>query len=226
MDVEGLGDKLIEQLVDSGLVNSVADLYSLRLDQLTGLERMGEKSAKNLIQSLDKSKNPELGRLLFALGIREVGEVTAASLAAHFRSMTDLQNASVEALTEVGDVGPIVAGHVHAFFQEPHNLQVIASLKAAGVQWVAPERHSGPQPLAGQTWVLTGTLSFPRIRAKNLLETLGAKVAGSVSAKTSVVLAGEAAGSKLKQAEKLGVTVMDEAGFHQLLNEHGLSEAS
>ena len=225
MDIEGLGDKLIEQLVDAGLVHSVADLYSLSLEQLAGLERMGEKSAKNLLESLEKSKKPDLGRLLFALGIREVGEVTAASLAAHFRSMGALQAASVEALRQVEDVGPVVAGHVHAFFQEPHNLQVIAELREAGVQWVAPKQQGGPQPLAGQTWVLTGTLSFPRIRAKNLLESLGAKVAGSVSARTSVVLAGEAAGSKLKQAEKLGITIMDEAGFHQLLAGHGLSES-
>lgn len=224
MDIEGLGDKLIEQLVDSGMVHSVADLYSLPLEQLVGLERMGEKSALNLLSSLEKSKKPELGRLLFALGIREVGEVTAASLAAHFRSMSALQNASVEALTQVDDVGPVVAGHVHAFFQEPHNLEVISGLREAGVQWTAPEQPGGPQPLAGQVWVLTGTLSFPRIRAKNLLESLGAKVAGSVSARTSVVLAGAAAGSKLQQAEKLGVTVLDEAGFHQLLAEHGLAE--
>jgi len=223
MDIEGLGDKLIEQLVDNGLVHSVADLYSLELEQLAGLERMGQKSAANLVQALERSKKPDLARLLYALGIREVGEVTAASLARHFRSMNALQSASIEDLTEVNDVGPVVAAHVHAFFQEPHNLEVIAGLRAAGVEWVTPEERAGSQPLAGQTWVLTGTLSFPRIRAKNLLESLGAKVAGSVSAKTSVVLAGEAAGSKLAKAERLGVKVMDEPAFIELLTAHGLS---
>ncbi|NNE04560.1 MAG: NAD-dependent DNA ligase LigA [Xanthomonadales bacterium] len=223
MDIEGLGSKLIEQLVDKGLVGSVADLYSLDRDQLTALERMGRKSAENLLTELEKSKRPSLERLLYALGIREVGEVTARSLARHFRSMEALQAASIEALTEVNDVGPVVAEHVHAFLDEPHNREVIQSLCDAGVKWQAPEDESGEQPLAGQTWVLTGSLSFPRIHAKNLLESLGAKVSGSVSSKTSAVLAGEAAGSKLTKAEKLGIEILDEDAFRALLNQHGLS---
>jgi DNA ligase (NAD+) len=223
MDIEGLGDKLVEQLVDAGLVSSVADLYRLEGEQLAGLERMGEKSASNLLGQLERSKHPPLERLLYALGIREVGEVTARSLARHFGSLDALQAATPEELLEVDDVGPVVAGHVHAFFQEPHNIEIIRQLRGAGVSWTAPEQTAGAQPLAGQTWVLTGTLSFPRIRARSLLESLGAKVAGSVSAKTTVLLAGDAAGSKLARAEKLGVQVVDEAGFLELLAEHGLS---
>jgi DNA ligase (NAD+) len=223
MDIEGLGDKLVEQLVDAGLVSSVADLYRLEGEQLAALERMGEKSASNLLAQLERSKHPPLERLLYALGIREVGEVTARSLARHFGSLDALQAVAAEELLEVEDVGPVVAGHVHAFFQEEHNLEIIRQLRATGVSWTAPEQVAGAQPLAGQTWVLTGTLSFPRIRARSLLESLGAKVAGSVSKKTTVVLAGESAGSKLARAEKLGLEVMDEAGFLELLAEHGLS---
>jgi DNA ligase (NAD+) len=195
MDIEGLGDKLVEQMVDAELIHSVADLYTLDKEQVASLERMGEKSAENLLVELEKSKEPELGRLLYALGIREVGEVTASSLARHFQSMEALEAADEESLLEVADVGPIVAGHVVAFFREKHN----------------------------RDGVLTGALAVPRIRAKNLLESLGAKVSGSVSSKTSVLLAGEAAGSKLVKAEKLGVEVISEAGFIELLAEHGLS---
>ena len=223
LDIEGLGDKLIEQMVDAKLVNSVADLYSLDKAQIVSLERMGEKSAENLLLELEKSKQPELGRLLYALGIREVGEVTANSLARHFKTMEQLELADLEALVEVNDVGPIVAGHVHAFFKEQHNLDVISSLRDAGLQWKAPAEVSGPQPFAGQVWVLTGTLGVPRIRAKNLLESLGAKVVGSVSAKTSFLLAGEAAGSKLTKAEKLGVEVIDEDAFRLLMETNGIS---
>lgn len=222
MDIEGLGEKLIAQLVESGLVETVADLYRLDAGQLAGLERMGEKSATNLVEQLNRSKSPELGRLLFALGIREVGEVTAAQLALHFRDLDALRDADVEALEAVSDVGPIVAAHVHAFFDEPHNLKVIDELLAAGVEWQVPERIEGEQPLAGQTWVLTGALGVPRMKAKGWLESLGAKVSGSVSGKTDVLLAGEAAGSKLARAEKLGVDVMTEEAFRELLARHGL----
>ncbi|NND43791.1 MAG: NAD-dependent DNA ligase LigA [Xanthomonadales bacterium] len=222
MNIEGLGDKLVEQLVDSGLVDSVADLYRLDVEQLAALERMGEKSSNNLVEELERSKQPPLERLLFGLGIREVGEVTARALARHFRSLEALAEADEEALVEVPDVGPVVAAHVHAFFQEAHNLDVLRQLRAAGVEPVAPEADTGPKPLAGQTWVLTGTLSVPRIRARNLLESLGAKVSGSVSGKTSALLAGEAAGSKRDKAEKLGVRILDEDEFRNLLAEHGL----
>lgn len=210
MDIEGLGDQLVSQLVDEGLVATVADLYLLTQEQLESLERMGTKSAENLLDALEKSKRPPLNRLLYALGIREVGEVTATSLARHYGSLEAIENADEEALTEVDDIGPIVAGHVHAFFQQDKNRLVIEKLQACGVQWQALQDNRGAQPLAGQTWVLTGSLSKPRIQFKNLLESLGAKVSGSVSGKTSVVLAGESAGSKLAKAEKLGVTVMTE----------------
>ena len=222
LDIEGLGEKLVVQLVESGLVHSIADIYKLRREQLTGLERMGEKSADNLLAELERSKSPDLDRLLYALGIREVGEVTARSLALHFKSLENIISASEEELVEVPDVGPIVASHVYAFFREHHNTEVIADLQAAGLRWKPVEVRGGEQPLAGQTWVLTGTLGMPRARAKNLLESLGARVSGSVSAKTSVVLAGEAAGSKLRKAESLGVEVIDEPAFVTLMHSHGL----
>jgi len=217
MDIEGLGEKLVVQLVESGLVRSIADLYRLEHEQLAGLERMGDKSAANLVDELERSKEPELGRFLYALGIREVGEVTAQSLARHFGTLEAVVEAGEEDLLEVADVGPVVASHVHAFFSEAHNLDVLRQLKEAGLRWKAEVREEGKQPLAGQTWVLTGTLSMPRARAKGYLESLGARVTGSVSAKTSVVLAGEAAGSKLAKAEKLGVKVIDNDAFLELL---------
>jgi DNA ligase (NAD+) len=222
LDIEGLGQKLVVQLSESGLVHSIADLYTLSREQLTGLERMGEKSADNLLAELERSKAPGLDRLLYSLGIREVGEVTASSLARHFKTMDDLIEASEEALVEVPDVGPIVASHVHAFFREQHNLDVLSELEAAGLRWQSVEDKSGEQPLAGQTWVLTGSLGMPRARAKNMLESIGARVTGSVSAKTSVVLAGEAAGSKLRKAEKLGIEVVDEEAFLVLMESHGV----
>ena len=222
MDIEGLGDKLVDQLVERGLVHSVADLYALDVETLAGLERMAEKSAQNLVAALERSKQPPLARFLYALGIREVGEVTAQRLAEHFRELDALMAADSDALEQVPDVGPIVARHVQAFFEETHNREVIAGLLEAGVEWQPPEAPEGPQPLAGQTWVLTGTLGMPRARAKLLLERLGAKVSGSVSGATDVVLAGENAGSKLAKAEKLGVKVVDEDAFRTLLGEHGL----
>jgi DNA ligase (NAD+) len=161
--------------------------------------------------------------LLYALGIREVGEVTATALARHFASLDALREATEEALVDVPDVGPVVAHHVHAFFQEPHNLEVLQQLEQAGLRWQPLERRAGAQPLQGQTWVLTGTLGMPRARAKSLLESLGARVAGSVSAKTSVVLAGTDAGSKLRKAEKLGIEIIDEDAFRALLESHGVS---
>jgi DNA ligase (NAD+) len=222
MDIEGLGDKLVDQLVEQGLVHTVADLYHLGHEDVASMERMGGKSADNLLKALEVSKKPPLDRLLYALGIREVGEVTAHSLAAHFGSMEALQEATEETLTEVSDVGPIVAGHVAAFFQQEKNRRVIQALKDAGVDWQPLEEKSGVQPLAGQTWVLTGALSMPRIQAKNLLESLGAKVSGSVSAKTSTLLAGEAAGSKLATARKLGIKIISESDFVEYLATQGI----
>jgi DNA ligase (NAD+) len=222
LDIEGLGEKLVVQLVEKDLVRSIADLYRLSREQLVGLERMGEKSADNLLEQLERSKQPVLDRLLYALGIREVGEVTATALARHFGSLDKLIEAGEEELVEVPDVGPIVASHVHAFFQEPHNLEVLQQLEQAGLCWQPPEAPVGEQPLAGQTWVLTGALGMARARAKALLESLGARVSGSVSANTTVVLAGADAGAKLRKAEKLGVKVIDEDAFQNLLQEHGL----
>jgi len=222
MDIEGLGDKLVDQLVEAGLVHTVADLYHLNHEQVASLERMGGKSAENLLKALEESKGPPLDRLLYALGIREVGEVTAHSLAVHFGTMEALREASEATLVEVNDVGPIVASHVAAFFQQENNRQVIQALSDAGVVWQPLEDQAGEQPLAGETWVLTGALSMPRIQAKNLLESLGAKVTGSVSAKTSTLLAGEAAGSKLTKAQKLGVKVISESDFVEYLGVQGI----
>ena len=223
MDIEGLGEQRVEQLADAGLVSSVADLYRLEHEQLVALERMGDISAQNLLDALERSKSPSLARYLYALGIREVGAVTAESLAKHFRDLDAIATADLETLTAVPDVGPVVASHVRAFFDEPHNLEVLGALDRAGIRWQPPERvDDADQPLAGQTWVLTGTLSVPRARAKQWLERLGAKVSGSVSGKTHALVAGEAAGSKLEKAEKLGVTVLDEDAFRARLAELGL----
>jgi DNA ligase (NAD+) len=221
MDIEGLGEKLVVQLVEKGMVRSIADLYRLDRDTVAGLERMGEKSADNLLEELERSKRPPLDRLLYALGIREVGEVTATALARYFGSLDAVIAASEEDLTEVPDVGPVVAGHVYAFFREEHNLDVLQELERAGLRWQPLESAAGEQPLDGQTWVLTGALGMPRARAKSLLEGLGARVTGSVSANTDIVLAGEDAGSKLRKAESLGIEVIDEAAFLQLLESHG-----
>lgn len=223
MDIEGLGDKLVDQLVESGLVHTVADLYTLTHEQIASMERMGGKSAENLLKAFEKSKKPALDRLLYALGIREVGEVTAHSLAQHFGSLEKLVAATAEELEEVSDVGPVVASHVAAFFEQENNLEVIRALQQAGVQWQALEDTGGEQPLAGETWVLTGALSMPRIQAKSLLESLGAKVTGSVSAKTTRLLAGEAAGSKLARAQKLGVKIVTEDEFVEYLESQGIS---
>lgn len=219
MDIEGLGDKLVEQLVDEGLVETVADLYGLEVEQLAGLERMAQKSAQNLVDALTKSKHTSLARFLFALGIREVGEATAQNLAQYFGKLEPLMAAEEEALQEVPDVGPIVAQHIEHFFRQDHNRQVIQQLIDAGVQWPAVEKPDlDSLPLAGKTVVLTGTLaSMTRDEAKEQLQQLGAKVAGSVSKKTDLVVAGEAAGSKLEKAEQLGIEVLDEAGLLKLL---------
>ena len=220
MDIEGLGDKLVEQLVDSGLVATVADLYELSVEQVAGLERMAEKSAQNLITALTESKRTSLARFLFALGIREVGEATAQNLAQYFGDLAELMAADEAALQDVPDVGPVVAQHIAHFFQQAHNREVIEKLLAAGINWPKIEvREVAELPLAGKTIVLTGTLSMPRDEAKARLQALGAKVAGSVSKKTSLVVAGEDAGSKLAKAQELGIEVIDEAGLRALLEQ-------
>ncbi|MBE0508411.1 MAG: NAD-dependent DNA ligase LigA [Marinospirillum sp.] len=220
MDIEGLGDKLIEQLVDAELVKSPADLYRLELEPLAALERMAEKSATNLLEALQTSKKTTLARFIYALGIREVGEATAANLARYFGTLDALMQADQTTLLDVDDIGPIVAQHTHTFFNEPHNLETIRDLLDQGIQWPETERRRDDLPLTGQTWVLTGSLdSLTRDQAKERLEALGAKVSGSVSKKTSCVVAGAAAGSKLTKAESLGVPVLDEAGLLQRLSE-------
>lgn len=223
MDIEGLGDKLVEQLVDQGHINAVADLYQLTREQLAGLERMGEKSADNLLGALEKSKQTTLEKFIYALGIREVGEATARNLALHFGNYAALANASEEALQEVADVGPVVAHFVAEFFQQPHNRDAVTALKAAGVTWEDRDQpvNTADLPLKGLTYVLTGTLeTMSRDDAKAHLLALGAKVAGSVSAKTDYVVAGPGAGSKLQKAEELNIPVLDEAGLLALLQQH------
>ena len=221
MDIEGLGDKLVEQLVDAGLVHSPADLYGLSVETLAGLERMGEKSAQNLAAAIEKSKQTTLNRFIFALGIRNVGEATARDLAKHFGSLDGLMAANAEALQAVSDVGPVVAESLAAFFGEGHNREVIASLRAAGISWPEGEPVvAGAQVLAGKTLVLTGTLpTLKRDEAKAIIEAAGGKVAGSVSKKTDFVVAGEEAGSKLEKALELGVPVITEAELIKLLEE-------
>lgn len=221
MDIEGLGDKLVEQLVDQDLVRGPADLYALDVTTLAGLERMGAKSAANLVAALERSKTTTLARFLYALGIREVGEATAMTLAAHFGSLEALMAADEEALRKAPDVGPIVAAAIRAFFQEPHNQQVIARLQAAGVHWSDLARKPAiSQSLAGKTFVLTGSLdALTRDQAADRLRALGAKVSGSVSKKTDYVVAGRDAGSKLDKAQELHVTILDEAGLLALLED-------
>jgi DNA ligase (NAD+) len=222
MDIEGLGDKLVEQLVDEGLVTSVAGLYRLRREQLLALERMGEKSADNLLDALERSKRTSLPRFIFALGIREVGEATALALARHFGNWEDLAAASEQQLLGVSDVGPVVADHLRQFFDSASSMAVVAELRSAGVSWPDIAVDLSALPLAGQTWVVTGKLeALDRDEARARLQALGAKVAGSVSAKTTCVVAGPGAGSKLGRAQELGVEVIDEAAFLALLASHG-----
>ncbi len=222
MDIEGLGDKLVEQLVDDGLIHSLPDLYKLDVVTLAGLERMAEKSAQNIVDALEKSKHTTLNRFLFALGIRHAGESTAKELARQFGKLDSIMQADVERLRAVPDVGPIVAQSIVDFFAEAHNIEVVQQLRTLGVQW---QEHDGvstePLPLTGKTFVLTGTLAIlKRDEAKSRLETLGAKVAGSVSKKTNYVVAGAEAGSKLDKARELNVSVLDEQQFLHLLQEY------
>lgn len=219
MDIEGLGDKLVEQLVEHDLVHSPADLYALDTATLAGLPRLGEKSAEKLKGALERSKATTLERFLYALGIREVGEATSRLLARHFTSLEALMEADEERLQQVPDIGPVAAAHIHAFFQEPHNREVIAGLRQAGVHWPQMEGiQAGERRLAGKTFVLTGTFSgMTRDQARTRLQTLGARVSGSVSKKIDYVVAGEKPGSKLDRARELGVTVLDERGLLELL---------
>ncbi|MBC53516.1 MAG: DNA ligase (NAD(+)) LigA [Gammaproteobacteria bacterium] len=218
LDIEGLGEKLVEQLVDAERVRTVADVFTLTKDDLISLERMGDKSADNLLAAIDKARATTLPRLLYGLGIREVGEATALSLATHFGSLEALMQADQEALVQVDDVGPIMAEHIAHFFANQENDKVIAQLRERGVSWPEHQAQTVSDELAGQTWVLTGTLeTMTRDEARAALQALGAKVSGSVSKKTSVVVAGPGAGSKLDKANELGVKVIDEQGLIDLL---------
>jgi len=220
MDIDGLGDKLVEQLVDRGLIETPADLFSLSESQLSGLERMGPKSAANLVRALEKAKRTTFARFLYSLGIREVGEATAQNLAQAFGELEAIRVASIERLQQVNDIGEVVAKHIYYFFRQEHNLEVIAALLAAGIHWpeVTAPGAAEPASLSGQTFVLTGTLtSLTRSEAKAALQALGAKVAGSVSKNTDFLVAGEAAGSKLAKARELGVEVLSEQQLQELL---------
>ncbi len=219
MDIDGLGDKLVEQLVDAELIKDPADLFYLNKEQFSALERMGEKSAENLVNALEQAKNTRFARFLYALGIREVGEATARSLALHFVELDKLTAAKEDELIEIEDVGPVVAHHIYTFFQQTHNLDVIQRLLDAGVNWPEEKPVYADSALAGKTIVLTGTLeNLSRSEAKEKLLALGAKVAGSVSAKTDYVVAGRDAGSKLNKAQSLGIDVVDEATLIQWIN--------
>jgi DNA ligase (NAD+) len=221
MDIEGLGDKLVDQLVDAGLVHSPADLYELSVETLAGLERMGEKSAQNLVAAIEKSKQTSLARFIFSLGIRNVGESTARDLARYFGQLDGLLLADGEALQQVPDVGPVVAASLAAFFGESHNRAIIERLRLAGVHWPEGEPvDAGLKLLTGKTLVLTGTLpTLKRDEAKAMIEAAGGKVSGSVSKKTDFVVAGEEAGSKLEKALELAVPVLNEIEFFKLLSE-------
>lgn len=217
MDIEGLGEKLVSQLIEEGLVSTVADLYGLTREQLAKLDRMGEKSAQNVVDAIEASKNTTLPRFLFALGISQVGDVTAKALSAHYGDLPPLMDASEEALLEVPDVGPVVAHHVAHFFKQQHNRDVIAQLIKAGVHWSPVEKVTAGA-LTGKTFVLTGTMqTMSRAEAKAAIESLGGKVSGSVSKKTTYVVVGEDAGSKLEKAKSLGVELLDEIAFKKLI---------
>jgi DNA ligase (NAD+) len=223
MDIEGLGDKLVEQLVDEGLIHSLPDLYKLEVTTLAALERMAEKSAQNIVDALQKSKHTTLHRFLFALGIRHVGESTAKELARQFGKLDSIMQADTERLLVVPDVGPVVAQSIVDFFSEAHNIEVVQQLRAQGLRWQEHEGMSTLElPLSGKTFVLTGTLSCSRDEAKSWLEALGAKVAGSVSKKTDFVVAGIESGTKLDKAKELNVTVLNEQQFLQLLEEKNI----
>jgi DNA ligase (NAD+) len=220
MDIEGLGDKLVEQLVDTQLLNSAADIYDLTQEQLANLERMGDKSAQNLLEQIEKSKSTSFARFLYALGIREVGEATAKLLATYFRTLAALKVANEDELQSVPDIGPVVAAHIAHFFHEQHNRDIIAKLMKAGIHW-EEVKQSKHVPLMGKTFVITGTLSdMSREEAKERLEKLGAKVAGSVSGKTSFVIVGADAGSKLEKAKELNVAILEDKEFQRFLKQH------
>ena len=218
MDIDGLGEKLVDQLVEAGLLESVADIYRLERDQVSALERMADKSADNLITAIDKSRETTLGRFIFGLGIRHVGEATGVAIAENFGSMAGLLAADLETLEQIADVGPVVALSLREFLDEPHNRQVVNELLELGIHWPAIEpRQQEEQTLAGKVFVITGTFSRPRPEIKADLVRLGARVTGSVSKKTDWVAVGDSPGSKADKAAELGVTIIDEVQLDQLI---------
>ncbi len=229
LDIEGLGDKLVEQLVEQNLIDSVADLYSLTLEQLAGLERMAEKSAQNLLAALDKSKKTTLARFIYSLGIREVGEATAESLASYFGDVSSLLDAELETLQRVEDVGPVVAENIRHFFDQQVNRDIVDRLQQQGVNWPAgdPGQQQQEQTLTGNIYVISGSLEgMSRDQAASLLKARGARVSGSVSAKTTALIAGESPGSKLAKAEALEVDVIDQDGFNRLIEDSRSADTS
>ncbi len=228
MDIEGLGDKLVEQLVEKELIDSIADLYDLSLEQLAGLDRMAEKSARNLLDALDKTRSTTLARFIYALGIREVGETTAEALAGYFADMESLMDADVESLQLVEDVGPVVADNIRHFFDQEKNRDIVEKLVEAGVNWPAGDatRRQQAQTLSGNVYVISGTLDgMSRDQAAGLLKARGARVSGSVSAKTTALISGDKPGSKFTKARELGVDIIDQAGFNRLLDDSTNSES-
>ena len=222
LDIEGLGDKLVEQMVEQGMIDSIADLYHLSLEQLSGLERMAEKSARNLLDALEQSKQTTLARFIFALGIREVGEATAEALAGYFGNIEAVMDADEEALQQVEDVGPVVAGNIRHFFDQENNRDIVEKILLQGVNWPQQDatQQQQVQTLEGKTYVITGTLEgLSRDQAARLLKACGARVSGSVSAKTTAVISGDKPGSKVARAEELGVEILDQAGFERLLGD-------
>ncbi|MCP4767485.1 MAG: NAD-dependent DNA ligase LigA [Gammaproteobacteria bacterium] len=228
MDIEGLGDKLVEQLVEKGLIDSIADLYELSLEQFAGLDRMAEKSARNLLDALDKTRSTTLARFIYALGVREVGEATAEALAGYFGDIETLMDADVETLQQVEDVGPVVAENIRHFFDQQKNRGIVEKLVERGVNWPQGDaaQRQQEQTLSGNTYVISGTLEgMSRDQAASLLKARGARVSGSVSAKTTALIGGENPGSKFTRAEELGVEIIDQAGFNRLLDDSTNSES-
>ena len=212
VDIEGFGDKLVEQLVDLGHIRTLSDIYQLTLDQLAGVDRMGEKSAKNVLAAIEASKKTTLQKFLFGLGIRNAGEGTAKGLTRHFGAIRPIMDATMDELLAVPDIGPIVARSIRTFFDQPHNREVVEQLLASGIGWEdVVKAPAGPQPLAGRTFVITGKMSVDRDSIKDLVEAAGGKVSGSVSKKTNVLIAGDDAGGKMSKAQELGVTIWSEA---------------
>ena len=220
MDIEGLGEALVTQLVAHGLLRDVSDIYQLETSNLATLERMGEKSIRNLLAAIETSKSRPLWRLIFALGILHVGVTSSRALASHFLSMEKLMGSSVEELQRIPDVGEVVGRSIHSFFQEPTNREIVTHLASAGVRMIedAPAAESPASPFTGTTWVITGTLTQPRDAIAEDIIARGGKVSGSISKKTNYLLAGDEAGSKLEKAKKLGVRVLSEDEFRAMLN--------